>query len=210
VHVGTRLADLLRGFLYAVLVLILAPVTFVLFRLRASGTEHLKGGGVLIARHRSYWDIILLGVACGPFRRINFLARNTLLKHPLFAPVVWGLATVIDREAFSRDDYRRALASAHRAPLLGVFPEGTTKGLVPPKAGALRFAHRLNRPLIPVNLAARGPYPPRYPFRFPRIQVRIGRPIAVRDLEKDLPPDLPRPERFRLMADRLMEIADHV
>lgn len=206
----TSLAELARSFFYAALAVLLTLLVWPLFRLRVRGRRNLRVRGIVVARHRSYWDIPILGVACGPFRRLNFLARDTLLRHPLFAPVVWGLATVIDREDFRREDFRRALQAADRARLLCVFPEGTTKAGSVPKSGALRFADRLKRPLIPVNIVARGPYPPRYPLHFPRIEVRIGNPLWLDDLQQGLPQGLSRSERYRVLADRLMVHVDSV
>ncbi len=206
----TTAAELLRSTFYAALVVLLAPLVWPLFRISVTGKENLSVRGIVVARHRSYWDIPILGIACGPFRRLNFLARSTLLRHPLFAPVVWGLATVINREAFGRDDFRRALRAADRARLLCVFPEGTTRRAATPKSGALRIAARLNRPLIPVNIVTHGPYPPDYPTHFPRVQVRIGKPLALGELAKDLPEGLSRSERYRLLAERLMAHVDSV
>jgi len=208
--VRSWLADRVRDLAYGFLVLLVGPIVAVLFRLSVRGREALSGRGILVAPHRSYWDILLLCVACGPFRRITFLAREGLLHNPLFAPFVWGFAVAIDRESFGVEDYRRALAAASRARLLGIFPEGTTRPGAEPKAGAIRFAERLGRPLIPVNLVARGPYPParflRVPVRFPRIEVRIGAPVTVAELGRGLPPDLSRSERYRLLTERLMEL----
>jgi len=208
--VRSWLADRVRDLVYGFLVVLVGPIVAVLFRLSVRGREHLGGRGILVAPHRSYWDILLLCVACGPFRRITFLAREGLLHNPAFAPFVWGFAVAIDRESFGVEDYRRALAAASRARLLGIFPEGTTRPGAEPKAGAIRFAERLGRPLIPVNLVARGPYPParflRVPVRFPRIEVRIGAPVTVAELGRGLPPDLSRSERYRLLTERLMEL----
>jgi 1-acyl-sn-glycerol-3-phosphate acyltransferase len=164
---------------------------------------------VLVAHHRSYWDILILAVACGPTRRITFLARRGLLRNPFFAPFVWAFATVIDREAFGREDLRRALRATERAKLLGVFPEGTTRPGAQPRTGAIRLAERLGRPLIPVNVVIRGPYPPLFP-RFPRVEVRIGTPLMVEELALGLAPGLSRPERYRILTERLMERIDAV
>ncbi len=205
-----QVAERLRDVIYGVLVLLLIPIVWPLFRMTVRGARHLRTRGILVARHRSYWDVPILCLACGPFRRINFLARDTLLRHPVFAPIVWGLATVIDREDFGRQDFRRALAAADQARFLGIFPEGTTRAGSTPKTGALRLAARFNRPLIPVNLLPHGPYPPRYPFRFPRVEVRIGAPVHLADLEQDLPEVSRRSERFRVLTERLMRRIDAI
>ncbi|HEU67774.1 MAG TPA: 1-acyl-sn-glycerol-3-phosphate acyltransferase [Candidatus Acetothermia bacterium] len=208
--VGSWLADRVRDVLYGLLVILFWPSLTVLFRLSVRGRSHLRTRGIVVAPHRSYWDIFVLAVACGPFRRITFLAREGLLRHPVFAPFVWGFAVVIDREAFGVGDFRRTLAAASRAKLLGIFPEGTTRPGARPKSGAIRLAERLDRPLVPVNIVARGPYPParflKIPVCFPRIEVRIGPPVTVGELGRDLPPSLPRSDRHYLLTSRLMEL----
>ncbi|HIE47857.1 TPA: 1-acyl-sn-glycerol-3-phosphate acyltransferase [Candidatus Bipolaricaulota bacterium] len=204
------LADRLRDLLYALIVILATPVIWLLFRLRVRGWRNLRGTGILVARHRSYWDIPLLCIAAGPVHRIAFLARRGLLKNPLFAPLVWGFATVIDRDAFGLRDFRKALRAAKRNRLIGIFPEGTTRPGAKPKPGAIRFAELLGRPLIPVNLVPHGPYPPRPPFGFPKMEVRFGTPFPVEELSQGLPSDLPKPERYRLLAERLMERIDSV
>lgn len=204
------IADRVRDLLYGFFVVLVTPVIWFLFRLRVQGRGNLAGGGILVARHRSYWDIPILCVACGPRHRIGFLARRGLLRNPLFAPFVWGFATVIDREAFGARDFRKALRAAKRNRIIGIFPEGTTRPGAKPKPGAIRFAELFRRPLIPANIVPHGPYPPRYPFGFPRVEVRIGRPFTVDELAQDLPPELPRGERYRLLVERLMERIDAV
>jgi hypothetical protein len=73
------------------------------------------------------------------------------------------------------------------------------------------LAESFKKPLIPVNIVPKGPYPPRkFPPRFPRITVYIGKPFPVESLAEGLPPGLSRPERYRLMAVRLMEHIDSV
>lgn len=204
------LAEWARGAAYGVLVALCWPVVVVLFRLSVRGRNHLRGGGIVVAPHRSYWDIVLVCCACGPFRRITFLARHGLLRNPLLGPLVRLLAVPIDREAFGVGDFRRALAAAERSRLLGIFPEGTTRPGAQPKPGAVRFAEQLDRSLIPVNIVARGPYPPqrvwRIPVRFPRIEVRIGPPVTVAELSRDLLPTSSRSDRHRLLIERLMAL----
>ena len=202
------IADRIRDVLYAALAVLASVVVWPLFRLSVRGRKNLQGKGILVARHRSYWDILILCVAAGPLRRIGFLARRGLLRNPLFAPFVWGFATVIDREAFSTRDFRKAVRAAERNKIIGIFPEGTTRPGARPKPGAIRFAELLDRPLIPANIVPHGPYPPSYPLGFPKVEVRFGRPFSVEELAKGLPEGMPRKERYRLLAERLMERID--
>lgn len=197
------LIERVRDFLYAILVALATPVVWGLFRLSVRGNPSPRG--IVVAPHRSYWDIPILCVAFGPFRRIVFLARHGLLRNPAFAPFVWGFAVVINREDFGVKDFRKSMAAARRARWLGIFPEGTTRPGAKPKPGAIRFAELLNLPFIPVRIVAHGPYPPRPRWRFPRVEVRIGAPFTVEELARDLPPDLPKAERYRLLSQRLMD-----
>lgn len=207
--VGARSLSWVRDVVYGILAVLAGLLVWPCFRLSVRGRSNLRGGGVLVARHRSYWDILVLAVACGPARRITFLARRELLRNPFFAPFVWAFATVIDREAFGREDLRRALRAAERAKLLGIFPEGTTRPGAQARTGAIRLAERLDRPLIPVKVVAKGPYPPRFP-RFPKVEVRIGTPFVVEELALGLAPSLSRPERYRILTEQLMERIDAV
>ncbi len=197
------LVERLRDVLYGLLVLLATPVVRLLFRLSVRGKPAARG--LVVAPHRSYWDIPILCVAFGPFRRIVFLARHGILRNPAFAPFVWGFAVVINREDFGLKDFRKTLRAAKRARWIGIFPEGTTRPGAKPKPGAVRFAELLDLPLIPVRLVPRGAYPPRPRWRFPKVEVRIGPPFRVEELAADLPADLPKAERYHLLSQRLME-----
>lgn len=198
----TWLGDRLRDLLYGLSVVLVTPVIWAMFRVRVRG--ELAPRGIVVAPHRSYWDIPILCVAFGPFRRIVFLARHGLLRNPVFAPFVWGFAVVIHREDFRTKDFRKTLGAAKRARWLGIFPEGTTRPGATPKPGAIRFAELLDLPLIPVRLVASGPYPPQPKWRLPKVEVRIGPAFTVEELARDLPPGLSRPERYRLLSQHLM------
>ncbi|MEN3010880.1 MAG: lysophospholipid acyltransferase family protein [Candidatus Bipolaricaulaceae bacterium] len=199
VWLGERIRDVLYGFFVA----LATPVVGAMFRLSVRGK--IPPRGIVVAPHRSYWDIPILCVAFGPHRRLVFLARHGLLRNPLFAPFVWGFAVVIHRERFSPGDFRRTLAAARRARWLGIFPEGTTRPGARPKPGAIHLAERLGLPFIPVRLVPHGPYPPRPRWRLPRVEVRVGEPFTVAELAQDVPPDLPRSARYQLLAQRLMD-----
>ena len=205
------LAELGKTLLYNGAVALLWVICKLLFRLRVYGKENIpRDGAILIARHRSYWDVPLIGVALG-FKRIHFVARKTLIKeNPIFGFFVKLYAIPIDRENFKPGDFRRVLQAIQERKLVGIFPEGTTKGAPFPRTGVVRFAERTGQAILPVNIVPRGPYPPDYPFRFPRVEVRFGRPFKLAELEQALPKGLSREERYRRLSLMLMEQVDAV
>jgi len=168
-----------------------------------------NGGYIIVARHRSYWDIPLLVAAIGPRNRIHFIARKGLMKHnPIVRLLIRLYATVIDRDGFGKRDFRRMLTAMKRERLVGVFPEGTTHQQVEAKAGAIRFAGLTKKDLLPVNIRVHGPYPPEYPFRFPRVTVSIGEPFSLSTLEREVGGNIPRAKRQRLLSEELMRRVD--
>ena len=78
------------------------------------------------------------------------------------------------------------------------------------RAGTIRFAEQSQREFLPVYLEAEGPYPPHYPFSFPRITARIGQPFTLRDLEGDLVGIEERRERYERLGQLLLERIDQV
>ena len=181
-----QLKSVLSGFVYWLAVFFLWALVKVLFRLRVHGRDMIRrsGGCIAVARHRSYWDAPILTAAVGWPNRVHFVARKGLgRRFPMSAPLLRLFATVIDRDNFRLSDYRRLRAAVQRERLIGIFPEGTTRPCVDPKAGAVHFARISGKPLLPVNIRPEGPYPPKYPVRFPRVTVTIGEPITVEELE---------------------------
>lgn len=202
----------IKDSIYAFLVLLLFFVTKPLFRLRVKGRANIDRDGeyIVVARHRSYWDVAVFAIAIGGWNRVHFIARRGLMKwNVLFKAVIHAFATIIDRENFSKSDFRKMLAAVKRERLIGLFPEGTTRDRVDAKAGAVHFASVAGKDFLPVNIRADGPYPPKYPLGFPRVTVSIGKPFSVADLSVGIDSEAPRSERYRLLSDRLMERVDN-
>lgn len=206
-------AEAIKGFFYWLLAPVLGVIVRVLFRLRVRGWENLpqRGGFLLVARHRSYWDIPILITALGHRHRIYFVARKTLLdENPFLAFWVRHYAITINREHFQVEDLRKVLDAIRSGKIVGIFPEGTTQNPKRAHPGAIRFAERTNSEFVAVRFETRGPYPPKYPFRWPQITVHISAPFSLRDLEFDLGEVSDRHERYQKLADLLMERIDRV
>jgi len=206
-----RLKRGLRSWIYSIVICCLAVVVRILFRCRIVGRENVQreGAYIAVARHRSYWDIPFMAVALGVKNPVHFIARRGLMKkNPMVRLAIRAYSTIIDRESFAKADFRRMLDAFKRERVIGLFPEGTTKQRVDAKAGAVHFASLANKEFLPVNIKPRGPYPPRYPIRFPRVTVSIGAPFSVSELNGDGPAEESRSERYRRMSMRLMERVD--
>jgi 1-acyl-sn-glycerol-3-phosphate acyltransferase len=155
-------AEAIKGFFYWLLAPVLGAIVRVLFRLRVRGWENLpqQGGFLLVARHRSYWDIPLLITVLGHRRRIYFVARKTLLhENPFLAFWVRHYAITIDREHFQVEDLRKVLEAIRSGKIVGIFPEGTTRAPQRAHPGVIRFAERTGSEFVAVRFEARGPYP---------------------------------------------------
>jgi 1-acyl-sn-glycerol-3-phosphate acyltransferase len=207
-----RLRIGIKNGIYAFLVFLLYLVTKPLFRLRVKGRANIRRNGeyIVVARHRSYWDIPMFTIALGGWNRVHFIARKGLMRgNILLQAVIHAFATIIDRDSFSKSDFREMLTAIKRERLIGIFPEGTTRKRVDAKAGAIHFATVAGKRLLPVNIQPEGPYPPRYPFGFPRVTVSIGAAFSVDELSDGIDANVPRSERYRLLSDRLMKRVDN-
>jgi 1-acyl-sn-glycerol-3-phosphate acyltransferase len=201
---------MLKDLIYRAGTRVLTWIIQILFKLKVYGRSHIPQGTglLLVARHRSYWDIPLLIAALGPLHRIYFVARRTLNRNWLLRPFLQGFAVSIDREHFRSQDYRQIVRALEAKRIVGIFPEGTTKhsGLI--RTGVVRFAEQSDCPILPIHIAAEGPYPPRYPLGFPRVAVQIGRPFRLRELESRLSGSESRAARYGKLSLALMERID--
>lgn len=204
---------MIKRLVYRLLAPLIGFVMKLLFRLRVEGLDNVPdGGAMLVARHRSYWDITLLVAAIGLRRHVLFIARRTLMRNPALYPFIRFFTVPINREQFGKADFRRITDALLQERLLGVFPEGTTRQAAEVRLGVIRFAERTGKPFVPICLVSDGPYPPSYPGGFPRITARIGRPFYLDALCEDVPnlEELPKRERAEALAQALMDRIDRL
>ena len=205
-----RLGTALKNGFYFLAVVLSRIVLAIFFRLRIKGRDNVAQDEsyVAVARHRSYWDILLVAAALGVRNQVHFIARRGLMKSiPLVQPLIRAYSTIINRENFGLADFRLMLEAVRQHRLVFIFPEGTTRHRVDAKGGAVYFASAAGKRILPINIQAVGPYPPKYPFRFPRVTVSIGAPIEPSQLESES--DGRKSEKLRDMSERLMELVDH-
>jgi 1-acyl-sn-glycerol-3-phosphate acyltransferase len=155
-----------------------------LFRVRVLGRENVPatGGGLVCANHQSYFDPVLVGLAVD--QRLNYLARDTLFRNPLFKWLIDFLDAIpIDREGGGLAGLKETLRRLKQDELVLIFPEGTRTrngDMLPLKPGFCAIARRSQRPLIPVGFdGAYQAWPRSSPLpRLSTLAVVIGEPIT--------------------------------
>ncbi|MDI3279857.1 MAG: lysophospholipid acyltransferase family protein [Bacillota bacterium] len=183
--------------IYPLAWLIAQPFFALLFRLKVLGAENLprRGGALLAANHVSLLDPVVLGAAVR--RRVYFMAKEELFRHPLLAALIRSLgAFPVRRGTADRRALNRATQLLAQGKVVGIFPEGTRSldgQLQPPYAGVALLASRTGVPVIPAAiLGTQNLLTKKGGFKvLTRLEVRLGPPL--------LPP--PRGKR----ADRTLE-----
>jgi 1-acyl-sn-glycerol-3-phosphate acyltransferase len=177
------------------------PLLKGLFRLRATGVEHLpEGGFVLAANHNSNFDPWPLGIPLYPRRFLRFMAKSELFWFPLRLIVVGGGAFKVRRGERDAEAIETAIRLCREGHAVVMFPEGTRrrKGLrkkweAKAHTGAARIALGAGVPLVPAGIVGTDRI-----RRLAQLRVAYGPPIPLDDLEGR--EDAPVVATERLMA----------
>ncbi|MEK6274085.1 MAG: lysophospholipid acyltransferase family protein [Actinomycetota bacterium] len=188
---------------YLLLGILTGPPVKLLFRLRASGKEHLprEGGYVLSANHLSNLDPWPLGLPLFPHRQLRFMAKAELFRSPLWPILKLGGAFKVRRGTGDMGAIETAVRLAREGEVIAMFPEGTrrSKGLAKkrqprPHTGAARVALEAGVPLIPAAIAGTDRI-----MRLGPLQVAYGPAVELDDLQ-----DRDLREAAQIGTDRLM------
>ncbi len=144
----------------------------VIYRIKVEGEENVPKDGafVICGNHIDFIKVPVI-VLYSP-RKINFIAKAELFKNP-FLKRLGELFDVIPvkRGKQDVDSMKKSLKVLNNGEGLGLFPEGTTRGLekgVKVKNGAAFMALRTGKPIVPVGVEVT-----KRPF--PKIIVRYGK-----------------------------------
>lgn len=176
------------------------PVLFGLFRLRATGREHLpEGGCVLAANHNSNFDPWPLGLPLFPRRYLRFMAKSELFWTPFKQFATAAGAFPVRRGERDTVAIETAIELCRAGHVVVMFPEGTRrkKGLrkryeARAHTGAARIALGAGVPLIPAGIVGTDRL-----GRLPQLRVAYGPPIPLDDLRG-------REDAAQEATDRLM------
>lgn len=140
-----------------IIISILKFVVKITYRVKIEGAQHLEieNGYVLTPNHRSIWDVIVLYAMLG--KELNFMAKAELFQNKLFASLLKKFgAFPVKRNTNDIGAVKQALQILNNGKILAIFPEGTRRAEVEvdnAKAGAVMFASRCQKPIIPVAIA---------------------------------------------------------
>ena len=187
------------------------PLLRGVFRLRATGREHLpaEGGFVLACNHVSSFDPWPLGMPLWPGRQLRFMAKSELYWFPLGRIIGAAGAFPVRRGQGDTAAIETAVRLAREGNVVAMFPEGTrrSKGLVKrfearPRSGAARIALEAGVPLVPAAVKGTDRL-----TRLGRIRVAYGPPVDIDDLRGSDVGDAAHEATARLMA-RIAELED--
>jgi 1-acyl-sn-glycerol-3-phosphate acyltransferase len=152
-------------------------VVRVVWRARASGTQHVPTEGPLIVacNHLSYLDPPAMGCLCP--RRISYMAKKELFEIPILGTVIRALgAYAVDRGGSATGAIRRSLEVLRAGGAVGIFPEGTRNriGTLPPQTGVALLASLAGAPVVPASIRGTD-----RAVRLARIDVAFGAPLSL-------------------------------
>lgn len=169
-----------KRFLRKTIKVVLRAVYKIAFRVKISGNVPENGAYILCCNHINYLDaaaIVLLNK-----RKVNFVAKEDLFTHGI---LMW-LGHIFDAIPIKRnmqdiDAMKRCLKVLKNGELLGIFPEGTRKGIeknLKAKNGAAFMATKAKVKIIPVGI--HGTFKP-----FSKVYVNYGEPIDLSHYGKE-------------------------
>lgn len=163
-----------KRFVRKVVKIILSTAYRIAYRVKITGDVPKEGAYILCCNHINYLDaaaIVLFNK-----RKVNFVAKEDLFTHGI---LMW-LGHLFDAIPIKRDmqdieAMKRCLKVLKNGELLGIFPEGTRKGMeknMKAKNGAAYMAIKSNVKVIPIGI--HGTFKP-----FSKVYLNYGEPIDL-------------------------------
>jgi putative phosphoserine phosphatase/1-acylglycerol-3-phosphate O-acyltransferase len=167
-------------------------------RFDIAGVERIpaEGGAIVVANHRSYFDVAALGLtAAKRARPLRFLGKKEVFDAPVVGPLARALGGIrVERGSGSDEPLREAARALEGGQLVAVLPQGTIprgRAFFDPvlkgRTGAARLAAMTGAPVIPVGVWGTEhvwPRSARLPrvtsvFNPPTVRVRVGLPVTL-------------------------------
>ena len=179
--------------IYNFAVVMLRVMYKLLFRLEATGIQHVpkEGGVILASNHISNFDPPTIGILLD--RKVHFMAKKELFE-------VWGFGWLITqlgafpvkRGGVSKESIKNSLNILRSGKIMGIFPEGSRHDQGDGKKGAASFALRSDVAIVPVAIV--GSYK-----LFRKVRVIYGEPLDLIKYKEN-----PSPDNVDLLTAELM------
>lgn len=146
---------------------------------RPYNTKTPRGGVLVSANHRSFFDPVIIHVAFAS-RRMSILATkdlfNTKLKKSFFTQMH---CIMVDKENFSLSSFHDVVSELQDGKMVVIFPEGgvnsdTEDTIHSFKSGAVLMAYKANSPILPVYIVKREKW-------YQRQRIVVGEPYNIRE-----------------------------
>ena len=144
------------------------------YRLKVVNKQYVPKDGayIICANHLNMLDA--LAVVCSNKRKVRFLCKDEIFKNKILRGVLKTADTIpINREKNDIESMKRTIKGLKNGDLLGIFPEGTRRGLeknVKVKNGAAFFALKSKVKVIPLGI--QGSFKP-----FTKVKLVYGEPL---------------------------------
>ncbi|MBA2325758.1 MAG: HAD-IB family hydrolase [Actinobacteria bacterium] len=162
------------------------------------GVEQIPASGpaILVANHRSYFDVIALGIAIARRGRpVRMLGKKEVFEAPVLGPIARALGGIpVDRGTGSDEPLREAARALEGGEVVAILPQGTIprgRAFFEPELqgrwGAVKLAAMTKAPVIPGGLWGTEhvwPRNSRVPLVWnvtgpPLIRIRVGAPVPL-------------------------------
>ncbi len=166
----------MRAFYLFVYFLLWIPV-HLLYPMIIRGRANIPDGPCIIcANHSNYIDPLLIIYAFGPRRFLHTMSKKENIEKPVIGWIyrMCG-AFPVERGGIDMGAVRTTMTLLKKGCKVVIFPEGTRTTWDDPdagKAGAVRFASKLNVPIVPIFIT-------RNKKILGLVRIRIGEPYEV-------------------------------
>ena len=169
-----------KRFVRRIVKFVLSSLYRIAYRIKINGQVPEEGAYILCCNHINYLDAAALVLFNK--RKLNFVAKEDLFTHGI---LMW-LGHLFDAIPIKRDmqdieAMKRCLKVLKNGELLGIFPEGTRKGMeknLKAKNGAAYIAIKSKAKVIPVGI--HGSFKP-----FTKVYVNYGQPLDLSGYTKE-------------------------
>ncbi len=162
----------------------LATLYHIAYRVKITGIENLEldEGFIVCANHINYLDAAAIVLLNKKF--IRFVAKSDLYRIPIISFLGHTFDVIpIKRGKNDLASIKMCLKALKNKEILGIFPEGTRKGLeknVKVKNGAVFLAAKAKAKIVPVGIG--GTFKP-----FSEVRINYGKPIDIMQYQTDDP-----------------------